>query len=263
MDTFELGRIHPTAVVSAGAQVGQDVTIGAFSLVHPGVEVGDAAVIGSHCVLGEPTADLYATAGATTPPRPCHIGEASVVRSHTVVYAGVTTGAGLQTGHRVTIREGSEIGEGVRIGTLCDLQGDLRIGDHVRLHSNVHVAQHSIIEDFAWLYPQVVLTNDPHPPSDTCLRGVTVRRFAVISVGVVLLPGITVGEHALVGANSLVTADVPARMVALGSPARITGRVEDVSCRHGALEQVYPWPVQFRRGYPEGVLPDASDISGP
>ena len=258
MDTFELGRIHPTALISDGASLGSQVTVGPYTIVHRGVVVGDRSVIGSHCVLGEPVLDAYLDGSHV--PAPCRIGADGLIRSHTVVYAGVTVGAVFQTGHRVTIREGSEIGADVRVGTLSDLQGDLRVGDHVRLHSNVHVAQGSVIEDFAWLYPQVVLTNDPHPPSDSCLQGARVRRFAVVSVGAVLLPGVEVGEHALVGANSLVVDDVPARTVVVGTPAREIGPVQDVRCRHGALEQVYPWPVQFRRGYPEGVLPDAEDL---
>ena len=259
MDTFELGRIHPTAVIGEDVQLAPDVTIGPFTVVHPGVVVGAGSVVGSHCVLGEPTAAAYEADSYPWPA--CRIGAGALIRSHTVVYAGVEVGDGLSTGHRVTVREGSVLGADVRIGTLSDLQGDLRVGDHVRLHSNVHLSQRSVVEDFAWLYPQVVLTNDPHPPSDTCLRGVTVRRFAVVAVGSVVLPGVEVGEHALVGANSLVADDVAARTVVVGSPARPVGPVDDVRCRHGALGQVYPWPVQFRRGYPEGVLPDPAELA--
>lgn len=262
MDTFEFGRVHPSAVVSADAELGSGVTVGAFTVVHAGVVLGDGAVVGSHCVLGEPTADEYDRNRGEPAPLACRVGDRSIIRSHTVIYRGVTIGPDLQTGHRVTIREGSEIGTGVRIGTLGDLQGDLRLGDHVRLHSNVFVSQLSVVEDFVWLFPRVTLTNDPHPPSDSCLRGVTVRRFAVVAAGVLALPGVEIGENALVGARSLVTRDVPAAMVALGSPAEIAGPVADVRCRHDALGQVYPWPVQFRRGYPDGALPDPDELTG-
>lgn len=258
MDTFELGRIHPTAVIGEDVQLAPDVTIGPFTVVHPGVVVGAGSVVGSHCVLGEPTAAAYEPGPYRWPA--CRIGAGALIRSHSVVYAGVEAGDGLSTGHRVTIREGSVLGADVRIGTGSDLQGDLRVGDHVRLHSNVFVAPGSVVEAFAWLFPEVVLTNDPHPPSDECLQGPTVRRFAVIAARSLLLPGVEVGEHALVGAASVVSRDVAARTVVVGSPARPVGPVDDVRCRHGALGQVYPWPVQFRRGYPDGALPDPAEL---
>lgn len=254
METFEPGTIHPTSVISSGATLGSRVTVGPFSVIHDGVEIGDDSVIGSHTALGEPTADFYGS-DVPTAPRSCVIGHGAVIRSHSIIYQDVTIGSELRTGHRVTIREGSHLGDGVHVGTSCDLQGELAIGDHARLHSGVFVAQHSVIEEFAWLFPHVVITNDPHPPSDTCTVGGSVRRFAVVAAGALLMPGIEVGELALVGARSVVTHDVPPEVVVMGSPAEVTGSVRDVRCRHGALGAVYPWPLHFSRGYAGGVVP--------
>ena len=246
--------IHPTALVDPGAELGDSVSIGPFSIVHAGVVLGDNSTVGSHCVLGEPpSGDAAPGAGR------CVLGSDAVIRSHTVLYHGVTVGSRFQTGHRVTVREGSVLGDDVRVGTLSDLQGELTIGDHVRLHSNVHVGRLSRIEDFAWLFPYTVMTNDPHPPSETCQRGAVVRSFAVVATHSVLMPGVVVGPHALVGAMSLVTRDVDAETVVVGVPAKPVGSVRDVECKHGALDAVYPWPQHFRRGYPDGALDDWSD----
>lgn len=65
-------------------------------------------------------------------------------------------------------------GKNLQIGTLSDLQGHCEIGDYVRLHSNVHIK--SVPGNFVWIFPYVVLTNDPYPPSDS-LVGVTVQDF--------------------------------------------------------------------------------------
>jgi acetyltransferase-like isoleucine patch superfamily enzyme len=248
--------VHRTSWVSPEARLGEGVTVGAFSVVHEGVELGEEAVVGSGVVLGEPTADFYHA--SSYEPLPCRIGARAVIRSHAVIYAGATIGDDFQCGHHVTVREGSAIGSNVRIGTLSDLQGDLTIGDHVRLHSSVFIPQGTTIEDFVWIFPHAVLTNDPHPPSDTCTEGPTIRRFAAIAAHATIMPGIEIGEGALVGAKALVRGDVPPGTVVVGVPGRIVGKTADIECRDGRLNNVYPWWTHFRRGYPDGVLPDPS-----
>ena len=247
--------IHPTAVVSPDATLGRGVTIGPFSVVHDGVVLGEESAVESHVVLGSPPGAFYADP-ASHEVEPCAIGPQAVIRSHTVVYAGVTIGEHFECGHHVTIREGSRIGSSVRVGTQSDLQGLLEVGDFVRIHSNVFVAQYSTIEDFAWLLPNVTLTNDPHPPSDSCTIGPTIRRFAVVSAGATVFPGVEIGESAVVGAMSLVRDDVDPQTVVVGIPARRLGSTADVSCSDGRLDAVYPWWAHFRRGYPAGVLPE-------
>jgi UDP-3-O-[3-hydroxymyristoyl] glucosamine N-acyltransferase len=69
---------------------------------------------------------------------------------------------------------------------LSDLQGHCEIGDYVRFHSNVHIGQKSKIGNFVWIFPYVVLTNDPYPPSNN-LVGVTVHDFAAIATMSVIL----------------------------------------------------------------------------
>ena len=250
------GRIHPTSIVSPDADIGPGVTIEPYCIVHANVSVGEGSFVGSHSVLGSPTAD-YHTDPAAYEPEPCRIGQNALVRSHAVVYAGTEIGDGFSCGHRVTIREGSRIGEGVQVGTDCDLQGHLTIGSHSRLHSGVFVPHHTTVEQLVWIFPRAVLLNDPHPPSNTCTQGPTLRTFSIIGASSTIFPGVEVGKGALVGAGSVVRTDVPADAVVVGVPARMVGTTADVVCREGRLEQVYPWWRHFRRGYPDGVLPAA------
>ena len=114
-----------------------------------------------------------------------------------------------------------------------------------------------MIEPLTWLFPDATLLDDPHPPSDKCTTPPTIRRFAVVGARATIGPGVEVGEGALVGAASLVRADVPPGTVVVGVPAREIGPTSAVTCRHGNLDQLYPWWLHFRRGYPDGVLPDA------
>jgi acetyltransferase-like isoleucine patch superfamily enzyme len=246
--------IHPTAVVADDATLGAGVSIGAFSVVGAGVILSAGVVVGTHCVLGEPTMAILGGA----PPKGTRIGRDSLVRSHTVIYDDVEIGDDFRSGHRVTIREGARIGQDVQVGTLSDLQGDQTIGNHVRLHSNVFIAQLSAIEEYVWIFPHVVLTNDPHPPSDTCTKGATVRHHAVIATHATILPGIELGAGSLVGAMSLVSRSVEAGRVVAGVPATDRGPTTSIRCREGVLDQPYPWERHFSRGY---VVREPGDTS--
>lgn len=238
-------EIHPTAIVDDEARIGDDVTVGPWTMIGPGVDVGDRTRIGSHCLLGhvEPGNPVAAL----------RIGPDSVVRSHCVLYGGSTIGPRLETGHHVTIREGMMIGENLRVGTLSDLQGHAEVGDYVRFHSNVHVGHGAVVHDFVWIFPYVVLTNDPHPPSDGYLQGVTVERFAVLATRATVLPGLTIGTDAFVAAGATVTRDVRVGALVAGAPAKDRGDASRIRLT-GTDRPAYPWRHHFRRGYPAEVV---------
>lgn len=236
-------NIHPSAIVHPRACLGENVRIGPFCQIHRDVIIGDNSVVEAYCELGYAT-DLARHATL-------QIGADSLIRSHSVFYAGSCFGDGLQTGHRVTVRENTQAGANLRLGTLCDIQGDVRFGDYCRLHSNVHIGKHSRLGNFVWIFPYVILTNDPTPPS-TIRQGVMLQDYAVIATLSVLLPGITVGRHALVGAGSVVNRDVPEHRLVAGNPARIIRRVEEIRDKETG-RQMYPWPRHFKTGYPQSV----------
>ena len=240
------GEIHPTALISKDAHIGEGVTIGAFTIVNPNVVIGDRSVIGPQCLLGEVHSSFYSSTEYDS--EALRIGEDSLIRSHSVLYAGSTIGHHFSTGHRVTVRESVTIGSNTRLGTRSELLGNATIGDYVSIHSNVFIASRARIEDFAWLFPGVVLTDDPHPPSER-LAGVTICEFAAVAAAAVLLPGVTIGRHALVGAASLVRSDVADEAVVVGNPARQVGTVREIRDR-ATGEPVYPWPEHFSRGMP-------------
>ena len=238
--------------------IGKNVNIGHGSIIYPNVVIGDNTFIGPYSILGEPTGSFYNENSASVEKhdfKKTIIGPNSVIRSHSIIYEDVEIGDGFQSGHRITIREKSILGINCSVGTLSDIQGSVSIGKYVRLHSNAHIGQHSIIEDYAWIYPYVVLTNDPHPPVYNP-KGVRIKKYAVISTSSVIMPGIVIGENALVGAHSVVTKNVDAEMLVVGNPAKVRCNVREIRDENG--NQIYPWKDHLKenRGYPWQIKGD-------
>jgi acetyltransferase-like isoleucine patch superfamily enzyme len=236
--------IHASASVSPKAKLGANVSIGPYTIVHDNVEIGDHTAIDGFCEIGYPTplADGL----------PLVIGAHSKIRSHSIFYEGSRFGERMITGHRVTVREKTIAGANFQFGTLCDIQGDCTIGDYVRFHSNVHIGKLSKIGNFVWIFPYVVLTNDPHPPSDVSL-GCEIGDYAAVATMTVVLPGVKVGEHSLVAAHSMVGKDVAPGTVVGGSPSKYICDTSKIKLKDGSDRPAYPWTTHFRRGYPADV----------
>lgn len=233
--------------ISPNAEIGRNVLIGDNTTIYDNVVIGDNTVIADNCTIGEPLGRYYSDIVNYQNPKTV-IGADSLIRSHSIIYAGCSFGDGFSTGHRVTIRENTRFGVKGRVGTLTDIQGECDFGNHCWLHSSVHIGQGSKVGDFVFIYPFVVFTNDPTPPSNVCV-GPSVGDYSQISVFSVLLPGVKIGRHALVGAGSIVSSNVEDYQLVLGSPAKMIKDVRDITSRESG-EPHYPWPLRFSRGMP-------------
>lgn len=234
-------------LVEAGARIGDNCYIDSNSIIRSGTTIGADSFIGANCIIGEYMMDFCLD--RETHDHKLTIGNHALLRSGTIIYTESEIGDHFQTGHRVTIREKSRIGSHCSIGTLSDIQGNCRIGDYVRMHSNVHVGQLSIVDNYVWIFPYVVLTNDPTPPSeDEGFKGVHIHKFALVSTGSVLLPGVSVGRDALIGASANVTKNVEDYALVVGNPAKQIKDVRDMKNNEG--EKIYPWRFHFNRAMP-------------
>ena len=238
-------NIHKTAIISEKATIGDNVTIGAFTTIHDNVQIGDNCIIEGYCELG--------VSNHLSEGKMLIIGDDSHIRSHSIFYEGSSFGPKLVTGHRVTVREKTIAGINFQLGTLSDIQGHCDIGDYVRTHSNVHIGQQSKIGNFVWIFPYVVLTNDPHPPSNV-MQGVTVCDFAVIATMTTILPGANISEGCLIGAHSLISGKTEKDNIYSGNPAKLIGATSKLKLKDGSRQPAYPWRRHFSRGYPESVV---------
>lgn len=231
--------------ISPSAKLGRNVRIGDNATIYDNVEIGDNSTICNDVVIGEPLAGYYTNPDYHNPPT--IIGDNALVRSQTIIYAGCEIGSSFSTGHRACIREYTAIGHHSMVGTLCDIQGYVRMGNYCRLHSYVQIAQTSSLGDFVFLYPFVVMTDDPYPPS-TDTAGGSIGNYTQVAVHSIILPGISIGENCLIGANSLVNRPVPPYSLAAGSPAKVLMDIREYSAR--GKRNLYPWMPRFDRGMP-------------
>ena len=238
--------INPGCIIGNNVVIEEGTYLDYGVIVRDYVSIKEGGKIGARCILGEYLVEFFQKKEYGF--HPLVIGKNAQIRSETIIYGENELGDYFQTGHRVTIREKSSIGNHVRIGTLSDIQGYCEIQDYVNLHSNVHIGQKSVIQKYAWIFPYVVLTNDPNPPSESLL-GVTIEEFAVVSTGSIILPGLTVGAGALVGAGAIVTKNIEQGMVAVGNPAKAVCHTERIT-DNVTGEKVYPWQYTFDRGMP-------------
>lgn len=239
-------KIGYNVVIEDNVTIGNNSYIDSNSIIRSDVTLGDNSFVGANSIIGEYWMDFCIDRKKHR--HPLVIGKDALIRSGSIIYAGSEIGEGFQTGHRVTIREKTQIGNHVSIGTLSDIQGNCTIGNYVRLHSNVHIGQLSVVDDFVWIYPYVVLTNDPTPPSNS-FRGVHINPFAIVATGAVILPAVEIGQDALIAAGCVVTQNVEPYSVVRGNPGKVKADVRDIKNKITG-EPVYPWRYHFSNYMP-------------
>lgn len=138
---------------------------------------------------------------------------------------------------------GCEIGDGSKVGAFVEIRRQVKIGRNVKIQAFAFIPEGITIEDGVFIGPHVCFTNDKYPRAvnpDGSLMGADdweiistlIQEGANIGANVTIICGITVGRHALVGAGSVVTRDVPDFAIVAGVPARVIGDVRDRSGRH-------------------------------
>jgi UDP-2-acetamido-3-amino-2,3-dideoxy-glucuronate N-acetyltransferase len=151
-----------------------------------------------------------------------------------------TIGSGTRIWHQAQVRERARLGANCIVGKGAYIDFDVAIGSNVKIQNGVYAYHGVTVEDGVFLGPGVILTNDKLPRAinpDGSLKSdadwevslTLIRRGASIGAGTVVLPGVTVGEFAMVGAGAVVTNDVPDHGLVYGNPARFHGYV----CRCG------------------------------
>lgn len=216
--------------LSPTAQVGANVTFGANVVVHDNVVIGDDVVIQDGAILGKQPKLSPTSASAPVGDAPLVIGAGSAICAQAIVFASARIGAGSIIGDQSFVRERTTIGDNTVIGRGSAVDNDVTIGSRVRIQTSVYITGFSTVEDDVFVGPCAMTTNDDtmnRHGDDYQLQGATLRRACRIGGGVVLTPGVVVGEEAFVAAGAVVTADVPERGFVMGVPGRVVRQVSD------------------------------------
>lgn len=125
---------------------------------------------------------------------------------------------------------GCKIGKNTKIDAFVYVEEGVTIGDNCKIRPFVFIPTGVTIEDNVFIGPSVTFTNDKYPKAhgEWKLLETRVKRFASIGARSVINPGVTIGEHALVGSGSVVTRDIPDNVIAFGNPARVISRKESI-----------------------------------
>ena len=162
------------------------------------------------------------------------------VHERALVDEGVTIGPGTKVWGFTHLLSGAQIGTDCNICEQVFIEGDVVVGDRVTVKCGVQLWDGLRVEDDVFIGPNVTFTNDKYPPSKNWPHAqlqILVKMGASIGGGAVILPGLTIGEKAMVGAGSVVTKSVPAGAVVLGNPARV------IRILPGACDEPDPIPA--------------------
>ena len=151
------------------------------------------------------------------------------IHPNALVEEDVILGQGTRVWAFVHILPGARLGEKCNICDHVFIEGNVTIGNRVTIKCGVQIWDGLRIEDDVFIGPNATFTNDPFPRSKQKfeLLNTQVKKGATVGANATILPGITIGTKAMVGAGAVVTRDVPAKTLVVGNPARIVRSLEE------------------------------------
>ncbi len=223
MNSLSQSDLAPNLLLGAGVEVGKEVEIGANVVIHDRVSIGDGARIDHGAVVGRVPRVAWHSRREPAVAMPTVVGDGAIVCPYALIDAGARLGANAFIGDHTSIRELAMIGADVAVGYGTVVNREVELRDGVRTQSHCGIGPGVVLEEGVFLGPHVhILTgrtmNGPQRPGPPRLR-----RGCQIGGGAQILPGVEIGEEAVVGANAVVTKDVPPGVVVRGVPARAYG----------------------------------------
>lgn len=236
--------------ISDEAVIGEKIVVGKFSVIEAGVAIGNNCIIGHNVVIHEDTIirdnvriDDNTVIGKV-PMRsvnsifkdedelsPCIIGEGCLIGACVIIYRGAEVGDKTLVADGAAIRENVTVGGRTIIGRGATVENFCTVGSNCKIQTNAYLTAYSTVEDDVFIAPCVVTSNDNYAARSKerfgKFKGVTIKKGGRVGAGAIILPGKTIWEEGFAAAGALVTKDVTARKIVMGSPARVLREVPE------------------------------------
>ncbi|WAM32935.1 acyltransferase [Caldicellulosiruptor morganii] len=211
--------IEDDVIIGDNCRIGHNVVIKRGSVIGNNVEISDGTIIGKF----PQKAFMSKTTEETNLP-PALIEDGVKIGANSIIYRGAHICKNVFIADLVTVRENVKIGSNTIIGRGVSIENKTNIGSNCKIETNAYITAISEIEDWAFIAPGVVTSNDNFAGRGKdrakYFKGVTIKRGGRIGANATILPGKVIGEEGFVGAGSVVTKDVAARKIVVGNPAK-------------------------------------------
>ncbi|HYP55183.1 MAG TPA: DapH/DapD/GlmU-related protein [Solirubrobacterales bacterium] len=224
MAALRPSNLAPNLLVGERLRIDDEVEIGPNVVLYDDITLEKGVQLDVGAVVGRPARRNRRSRTAAAVAGPTVLEEGAIVSPYGLVSSNVRMGAHSFLGDYAHLREGVRLGLDVTVGANAGIGRNVEIGDGTRMQNGCLIGPNTIVEEGCFLGPTVqVLTGRPMrgPRTD---RPSALRRGCQIGAGATILPGLEIGEEAVVGAGAVVVADVPAGALVRGVPARLAAR---------------------------------------
>ncbi|WP_125152724.1 N-acetyltransferase [Clostridium rectalis] len=218
-------QIGKFVVIEDDVVIGDNCIIANNVVIHNGTVIGDNVRIDDNAVIGkQPMRSVNSIFKDENKLDAAYISNECLVGAGTIIYAGSKIGDKTLIADLAVVRENVVIGEKTIIGKGATIENFCKVGSNCKIQTNVYLTAYSEVEDYVFIAPCVVTSNDNYAARSKerfgKFKGVTVKKGGRIGAGAVILPGKIIKEDGFAAAGSLVTKNVEKGKIVVGSPAK-------------------------------------------
>lgn len=218
-------KMGKNVIIEENVTFGENVVIGNNVIIYAGTIIGSNVVIQDHVVIGkQPSRPKNSSINHKPISLPTIIKDGCIIGTSAIIYANARLEEDVFVADLATIRENVTIGRETIVGRGVAIENDCQIGAKCKLETNCYITAYSTLEDYVFVAPCVVTTNDNYLARSKArfgkFKGVTIKKGGRVGANATILPGKIIEEDGMIAAASVVTKDVPKETLVMGSPAR-------------------------------------------